>query len=252
MNWKTYKRTSRRKQLAACGMEPFFIDYVKKFPKAKKPREKMLLIDGLIHRWHWEQINYIGRPGAANLIEGSVQDIIEFLNRLTYTEKSTPGLLANLQEWRQKPQECAEERFGSSNGVVDALESPHPSKRMDAIRIIDDLDLDTETLVARLKSLLKDPNRKIRRKAAGTLIYLDVDREQKIQEFLPLLVLMLKDRSARVRRFIARILMRDWAEQISLKVAARAFLDEDHPKTREKMEELLRAVFDANERKSHH
>ena len=42
------------------------------------------------------------RPAAANLIEGSLQQVIEFLDRLTYGSASTPGLGEAHAAWRER------------------------------------------------------------------------------------------------------------------------------------------------------
>ena len=97
--WKAYKKTLSGRHLQAQGIEPFIKEYVAQFPRAAAPRQKMLLIDRLIHRWHWEHENNLQRPGAANLIEGKAQDTINFLNELTYSEKSTDGLAKTREAW---------------------------------------------------------------------------------------------------------------------------------------------------------
>ena len=54
--WRAYFKTFQHKQLS--GAEPvlvLFRDYMERFPKARDPREKMLLIDGLIHGFHQYQ-----------------------------------------------------------------------------------------------------------------------------------------------------------------------------------------------------
>ena len=100
--WKVYRNSYQGKQLIAGGMEPFFKDYVEAFPKARTPQEKMLLIDLLIHRFHHEMKGTPKRIGAVNLIQGKMRDVIAFLDGLTYSEHSTPGVRANLLSWRNK------------------------------------------------------------------------------------------------------------------------------------------------------
>ena len=74
---------------------------MEKFPKARTPREKMLLIDGLIHGFHI----YIAmsaetsRPTAVNLIEGRMQEVIRLLDGLAYGPDSTPGTREAKAEW---------------------------------------------------------------------------------------------------------------------------------------------------------
>ena len=100
--WQNYMRSSRRKQLSPGGIAPFIVEYLEQFPKANTPRKKMIQIDNLIHRYHWELQGDPGRPSAVNLIGGKIPDVIEFLNDLTYSENSTPGLTQNYARWRKR------------------------------------------------------------------------------------------------------------------------------------------------------
>jgi predicted RNA-binding Zn-ribbon protein involved in translation (DUF1610 family) len=100
--WQDYVRSSRRKQLHPGGIAPFIAEYLEQFPKANTPRKKMIQIDNLIHRYHWELQGDPGRPSAVNLIGGKIPDVIEFLDDLTYSEKSTPGLAQNYARWRKR------------------------------------------------------------------------------------------------------------------------------------------------------
>ena len=62
----------------------------------------MILIDQLIHRYRWEMIQDPGRPGGSNLIGGTVTEVLTFLNALTYSEQSTPGLQETYNRWRKQ------------------------------------------------------------------------------------------------------------------------------------------------------
>ena len=101
--WKAYQKTYQRKGLFAGGMESFVRDFVMKFSAARSSREKLVLIDTLIHRFHWEStIGSGGRPGACSLIEGKMKDIIPFLDRLTYGDSIPPDVQQTREEWRRK------------------------------------------------------------------------------------------------------------------------------------------------------
>jgi hypothetical protein len=101
--WKDYFRTFQHKQLS--GAEPVlkqFQEFVKGFPAARTSREKVLLIDKLIHGFHWfSKTNGPTRPVAVNLIEGRLGDVVAFLEKLTYSENSTAGTAENLAEWNR-------------------------------------------------------------------------------------------------------------------------------------------------------
>ncbi len=104
--WKDYFATIQHKQLS--GADPvmaFFQDFVDRFPKAREPQEKMVLIDTLIHGWHLNMIRDIPletRAAGVNLIEGNYHEVVEFLDGLSSGEASTTGVREKRQEWRAK------------------------------------------------------------------------------------------------------------------------------------------------------
>jgi hypothetical protein len=52
---------------------------------AKTPQERMFAIDWLIHAYHWDLKQQLpNRPAANNLIEGSLDHVINLLDRLSY------------------------------------------------------------------------------------------------------------------------------------------------------------------------
>ena len=103
--WADYFKTIQHKQLS--GAEPVlgqFRDFVNAFPSARTPQEKMLLIDRLIHGFHWylkDNVKGPTRPVAVNLIEGRLREVVAFLDSLTYNEKGTSGTGENLAEWNK-------------------------------------------------------------------------------------------------------------------------------------------------------
>jgi predicted RNA-binding Zn-ribbon protein involved in translation (DUF1610 family) len=103
--WADYFKSMQHKQLS--GAEPvleLFRGFVRDFPAARTPQERMLLIDHLIHGFHW----YYGRPDtptrpvAVNLIQGKMRDVVAFLDRLTYGERSTPGMRQTQAQWEER------------------------------------------------------------------------------------------------------------------------------------------------------
>jgi hypothetical protein len=101
LSWADYFKTIQHKQLS--GAEPVldqFQDFVNAFPSARTPQEKMLLIDRLIHGFHWYyKAGGPTRPVAVNLIEGRLSDVVAFLDRLSYGDDSTPGMRETYAEW---------------------------------------------------------------------------------------------------------------------------------------------------------
>ena len=102
LTWGEYYRSYRNKHLLAGGMGPFFSAFARDFPAARTYGEKMILIDTLLHRYHWELEGDPGGPGAVGLIGGSRTEVIAFLNELTYAGGSTPGLQQTRTQWRKK------------------------------------------------------------------------------------------------------------------------------------------------------
>jgi hypothetical protein len=101
--WELYQKTYQRKGLFAGGLEPFIKDFVRKFPATDSYRERMVLIDTLIHRFHWEDTGHAdGRPGATSLIQGKMKNIMAFLDRLSYGDDIPPEIERTRAEWRKK------------------------------------------------------------------------------------------------------------------------------------------------------
>jgi hypothetical protein len=102
LSWKEYHKSRQKKQLSAGGIEPFLQEYLAQFPRCKTHRHKMIQIDILIHRYHWELQGDPGRPGACNLIGGRQWEIWELLEGLAHSELSTLGLEQTRNRWRKK------------------------------------------------------------------------------------------------------------------------------------------------------
>lgn len=102
--WGDYFKTIQHVQLS--GAEPVlnqFRIFVKGFPSARTPREKMLSIDRLIHGFHlYYKKSSPTRPVAVNLIEGRLSEVVAFLDLLTYSDKSTQGIKENYTDWDRK------------------------------------------------------------------------------------------------------------------------------------------------------
>lgn len=85
ITWGEYTLSYKRKQLNA-GSTEMFETYIRKYMLANTPKEKLFAIDRLIHEFHHSIVNepdIPGRPVCANLIQGKLSDIIEFLNELS-------------------------------------------------------------------------------------------------------------------------------------------------------------------------
>jgi predicted RNA-binding Zn-ribbon protein involved in translation (DUF1610 family) len=100
ISWSVYHRSYRGKQLFGANAVPDFETFHQAFPRSQTAREKMVLIDQLIHAFH-VGLKEIGRPAAANLIEGSLKNVIHFLDALSSGEVSAAGLDDSRSAWRE-------------------------------------------------------------------------------------------------------------------------------------------------------
>jgi len=104
-SWNAYRASLNGRHLIAPGLEPFCREYIRTFPKAKTPQAKMLKIDWLIHRFHWEGTALKGQAGATSLIEGRVQDVNEFLSALSAGFREDEGIDDPHRYWSEAQME---------------------------------------------------------------------------------------------------------------------------------------------------
>ena len=108
--WEAYWRSYKGKRLKAGGLEPFCQDYIRRLPQTRAPQEKVLLIDWLIHRFHWEGREGLpGRPGAVGLIGGTAHEVDAFLDALNLGDSSHPEIRESHTTWRSVSQACQTE-----------------------------------------------------------------------------------------------------------------------------------------------
>ena len=95
--WEEFRKSYKGKQLYAANALPIFLTYYRDFPRAKTYGEKLILIDCLIHSFHINMSYHrdlesydieneavaINRPTGANLIEGTLMEVILFLDKLS-------------------------------------------------------------------------------------------------------------------------------------------------------------------------
>jgi ribosomal protein L37AE/L43A len=108
--WGDYFQTIEGKGLLGGGSIPFVQGYLETYPLAKTPRERFILIDRLIHAFHWELHEQVGmsRPVAVDLIAGRFEDVVEFLDTLTYGEKTAAEVQQEHRAWNQKVERSGE------------------------------------------------------------------------------------------------------------------------------------------------
>ena len=103
--WQAYKRSYKAKQLFGGAALGAFEEFVAQYPAARTYPQKMLLVDRLIHAFHWNLIRGAAepqatRPAAANLIEcRTLREVAAFLDDLSGRNAETtvgPGGLSLL------------------------------------------------------------------------------------------------------------------------------------------------------------
>ncbi len=100
---QVYRKTYARKSFGTGGLDEVIRKFMRGFESARSCGDKLVLIDTLIHRFHWESATCAGgRPIACCLIEGKMKDIMPFLDRLTYGDSVPAELAQEREEWRKK------------------------------------------------------------------------------------------------------------------------------------------------------
>ena len=107
VTWSEYHRSWSKKRIWGANALPAFEEFYAGFSTKLSHKEKMVLIDGLIHSFHWSLYEHLpARSAANNLIEGEHDQVIEFLDKLT-------GLDPNRKaEWRETMQQMMKRRKG--------------------------------------------------------------------------------------------------------------------------------------------
>jgi len=109
--WQTtgneYHQSWSKKRIWGANALPAFEKFYSQYSSALPYKEKMLLIDGLIHSFHWSlQENLPARSAANNLIEGEHDQVIEFLDTLTGLDTDRKA------QWREAMQQMMQKRKG--------------------------------------------------------------------------------------------------------------------------------------------
>ena len=100
VRWADFMATYQHKHLGQGGSEPYHRAFVEQFPGARTYAEKVRAIDRLIHCFHWQMIGRPGRPTARELIYAKNNvELLTFLDKLTYGERSTPGVREVRRDW---------------------------------------------------------------------------------------------------------------------------------------------------------
>jgi hypothetical protein len=98
--WSTtagdYHASWRHRDLLATRAAPALAAYLRDYPRARTPQERMLCVDRLIHAFHWDaELDLPNRAFANNLIEGKFEDVVALLDRLSAIDPEVK------QHWRE-------------------------------------------------------------------------------------------------------------------------------------------------------
>ncbi len=109
--WKitleAYRQSWRHRDLNGTNALPSFLEFLEKYPRAKSQEEKMVLVDQLLHSFHWDmKLNLPNRSAANNLIEGSHDQVVRLLDGISYGDESSK------KEWRKHVDDMWKRRRG--------------------------------------------------------------------------------------------------------------------------------------------
>jgi ribosomal protein L37AE/L43A len=112
---KHYHQSWQHRDLIGTNTPAFQI-FVDRYPYVTALREKMILIDQLLHAFH-QSIRYPvpHRSAASNLIEGNHAQVVAFLDQLTYGTASTPDVHDTHAAWRETMQQMQRFRHSKPN-----------------------------------------------------------------------------------------------------------------------------------------
>jgi RNA polymerase sigma-70 factor (ECF subfamily) len=153
------------------------------------------------------------------------------------------------QKWDEIKSELRDIGTQGLDGFMKALESPHSRTRIFALRMLSASGLSSEVIEEIYKKSLTDSSKKVRQIAFMTLFYTMLNDGDKRKELMPCFLSFLTDRSKKIRGLVAWYVCHvgDLAKYIPLDQVVRAFLDVKDPGIRGALEELMRAVLDAQE-----
>lgn len=85
--YREYRRSCRAASMPAGRATPIFNDFIEKWPACKTAPQKMMTIDWLIHECHVTLMSgEKGRSVCVNLIDGTLSQISDLINKLAYGE----------------------------------------------------------------------------------------------------------------------------------------------------------------------
>lgn len=107
--WRTtmdaYHASWRHQDLIGSNALLAFEAFIANYGKAKTARERTFHIDQLVHAFHWDmKQNVPNRSAGNNLIVGSHQEVVAFLDGLSYGGENDIGTVEAKTQWRETVQ----------------------------------------------------------------------------------------------------------------------------------------------------
>jgi predicted RNA-binding Zn-ribbon protein involved in translation (DUF1610 family) len=85
VGWDEYKTSWRHRDLIGGGALAAFERFADQYPRARTRDGKMILVDQLLHDFHRDsKTRTPHRSASNNLVEGSLQQVVAFLDSITY------------------------------------------------------------------------------------------------------------------------------------------------------------------------
>lgn len=100
MSWEQLTQSYRHKQLNPGGAVQFFREFLYDWDQSKSTTEKILAVDKVIHSFHYSLKANPALPtrsAGVNLIEGKLNDVVDFLDALSAGRNDTVSLLFRQQ-----------------------------------------------------------------------------------------------------------------------------------------------------------
>ncbi len=95
VDWASYALSFRNRDLIGGNAEQYFRRYVREYSAAVGPRQKMTLIDQLLHGFRVSAKGLKTKSASYNLIEGNLKQVVALLDRISCTEH------VDKEQWRK-------------------------------------------------------------------------------------------------------------------------------------------------------
>jgi len=97
VTWREYHASWSQRHLLGGKAVTAFRTFAESYTRAREPRRKLMLIDQLLHSFHWDlRAGAPNRLAANNLVEGSHRQVLELLEELGRERPETQR-----SQWRQ-------------------------------------------------------------------------------------------------------------------------------------------------------